>query len=536
MAGLCLGGLLCALTFMPSLVPRPWLYQAILSGLSFALGYWLGSTMSWLWRFMELPVIRDRWRPAILGILLATLLTHLAYHLWYAADWQNSTRQLMGMPAVEGIYYVRILLIASAVAASLLLLVAGLIWALRTAAAVPRRYIHRRIASVIGVAAFLVLLINVVNGTLVSYAITALDQVQAAVDISDPPGVSPPTRSTRSGSPDSLVGWDGLGQAGKRYVGEGPRAQDIAAFTGQAAMEPIRAYVGLRAADDTETQARLALQELRRMGAFSRELLVIATPTGTGWLENDALAPLEYMFEGDTAIVGVQYSYLPSPFSLILEPGRAQQSASIVFNVIYDYWKSLPVSERPRLYLFGLSLGSLGSETSAPMYAFINPPIQGAIWAGPTFRNPLWSRIQANPHADSPAWQPEFEDGSLIRVIGPQEDGEELHRGWGPVRIVYIVNPSDAISFFDERMWLREPNWMKPPRGPDVSPLFEWVPVISFFEVMMDMLTAGNVPPGHGHNYSAREYTQAWQAVADPADWSTADTDRLVRFMPTSDE
>ena len=536
LAGVLLGGLLCALTFMPSLVPRPWIHQAILTGLAFFLGYGAGLLMSWLWRFMELPTFRARWRPAAFGILVTILCVHLAYHLWHAADWQNSTRQLMGMPPVEGVYYLRILLVAGAVAASLMLLGAGLILGIRVAAAFPRRYIRRRVASVVGVVVFLMLLVNVVNGTLISYAITAVDQVQAAVDVSDPPGVLPPSRSTRSGSPDSLIAWDRLGLAGKRYVSEGPRAEDIASFTGQAAMEPIRAYVGLRSDDDTEARARLALKELKRTGAFSRELLVIATPTGTGWLQNEALAPLEFMYGGDTAIVGVQYSYLPSPHSLILEPGRAQQSAAIVFNEIYEYWKTLPISERPRLYLFGLSLGSLGSEASAPMYAYINQPIQGAVWAGPTFRNPMWSRIQANPEGDSPAWQPAFEDGSFIRVIGPQDGDDADHREWGPVRIAYIVNPSDAISFFDESMWFREPNWMRPPRGPDVSPLFEWVPVVSFFEVAMDMLTAGKAPPGHGHHYSARQYTRAWLAVTSPADWSEEDTERLLRFMPASEE
>lgn len=535
LAGLFLGGLLCALTFMPSLVPRPWLFQAILTGFSFALGYGLGLVMSWLWRFMELPTIRDRWRPGLFWVLVIFIVVYLAFHLWHASDWQNSTRQLMGMPPVESEYYVRIVLVAVGVAALLLLLGAGLVWGIRAAAAFPRRYIRRRVASLVGVVVFLALLVNAVNGTLVSYAITAIDQVQAAVDISDPPGVEPPVQATRSGSTESLISWDLLGKAGKLYVGQGPRAADISAFSGQPAMEPIRAYVGLRSADETEQQAELALRELQRTGAFSRELLVIATPTGTGWLQNGALAPLEYMYGGDTAIVGVQYSYLPSPFSLILEPGRAQESASIVFNVIYEYWKTLPEAERPRLYLFGLSLGSLGSENSAPLNAFINHPIQGAVWAGPTFRNTMWRRIQRRPHGDSPAWQPEFEDGSLVRVFGPQGQRHAEGQEWGPVRIAYVVNPSDAISFFNERMWYREPNWMKPPRGPDVSPLFEWVPVVSFFEVAMDMLSAGDTPPGHGHNYSVQEYTHAWAMVTDPRGWTAQDSERLVGFMSSGE-
>ena len=183
-----------------------------------------------------------------------------------------------------------------------------------------------------------------------------------------------------------------------------------------------------------------------RMGAFSRSILVIATPTGTGWVDNNGIAPLEYMHDGDVATVAVQYSYLQSPLSLILEPGRSRKSAAAVFRVIYRYWKKLPKDGRPKLYLFGLSLGSLGSESSAPVHAWLGNSFDGVVWAGPPFRNRIWRAIQRDRDEGSPPWRPVFEGGSNFRVIGHGDSATEATANWGRVRIVYIVYPSDAIS------------------------------------------------------------------------------------------
>ncbi len=531
LAGLYFGGMWLALTFTPSLVPRPWVFQGVLAGVAFALGYWFGAGFIWLWNYLELPVFPRRWRRLLFWLLVSATALRIGWHLWQAAGWQNNTRHLMGMPEVEGIHYLRTLVLAAAIA----LLLIGLVWmvlrGIRYAAALPRSYIGKRYASVLGGATFVLLLIQLVNGTLVSTAITLIDQAQAATDIADPPGAVQPTRSERSGSASSLVGWDELGKAGKQFVHEGPRRSEIEAFSGQQAMEPIRIYVGLRSADDTQSQAQLALEELKRSGAFERKLLVIATPTGTGWVDNAGIAPLEYMHRGDTAVVGVQYSYLQSPLSLILEPGRSQASANAVFEVIYNHWKNLPVTQRPKLYLFGLSLGSHGSETSAPFYAYVSDAFSGAVWAGPPFRNGMWRSVQANRNAGSTAWLPHFENGSLIRVLGPYDGSRTTPEHWGPVRIAYVVNPSDAIVFFEELMWYREPDWMKDPRGPDISPRLQWVPLITFLQVGLDMLSAAQVPPGHGHNYAVEEYTDAWVEVSAPSPWTGDDTTRLKAWL-----
>lgn len=63
----------------------------------------------------------------------------------------------------------------------------------------------------------------------------------------------------------------------------------------------------------------LVLSKLQRTGAFSRSVLVVATTTGTGFLDPAAMDLLEYLHRRNTAIAGVQYSYLPSWISLLAD-------------------------------------------------------------------------------------------------------------------------------------------------------------------------------------------------------------------------
>ena len=59
------------------------------------------------------------------------------------------------------------------------------------------------------------------------------------------------------------------------------------------------------------------VRELDRTGAFDRKVLVIIPTTGTGWINPVAARALELMYNGDTALVGSQYSYLPSWISFL---------------------------------------------------------------------------------------------------------------------------------------------------------------------------------------------------------------------------
>src|SRR5215470_1004526 len=182
------------------------------------------------------------------------------------------------------------------------------------------------------------------------------------------------TDPRKTGSSASLLVWEKLGRAGREFISSGPRREDISAFSGREGLEPVRVYVGLRSAATPEARAKLALEELKRVGGFERSVLIVVTPTGTGWVDPAAIDSVEYLHDGAVASVALQYSYLASWLSLLLEPGYGADAARALFNEIYGYWITLPKDSRPRLYLHGLGLGAMNSEQSTDLIEVLGDP------------------------------------------------------------------------------------------------------------------------------------------------------------------
>jgi len=202
----------------------------------------------------------------------------------------------------------------------------------------------------------------VTTGVAWTWAIRALDSTLAVGDLTTPGGLNEPDTPLRSGGPESLVPWDTLGREGRTFIGRGPDAEDITSLTGTTAQEPIRIFAGTASADGTEAQAELAVDDLERAGGFSRAALLVVTTTGTGWVEPSAATSFEYLTGGDSAIVALQYSHLPSWLSYLVDHTQARVAGRDLFDAVYDRWSRLPAESRPKLYVFGESLGSFGGE------------------------------------------------------------------------------------------------------------------------------------------------------------------------------
>ena len=95
--GLVIASLLFALSLTPSLLPRPYLLQALLSGFIIIAGYGIGVFLVALWRYLGLSVINDRLRRALRAVSLLICAALLIQSLLYWQDWQNELRTQMGM-------------------------------------------------------------------------------------------------------------------------------------------------------------------------------------------------------------------------------------------------------------------------------------------------------------------------------------------------------------------------------------------------------------------------------------------------------
>lgn len=530
-AGLVGGALLFAASLTPSLLPRTFAMQGVLSGLSLVAGYGLGVLGRWLWSFFELPVPRGRARRSLVatGLVLAAALT-LAF-LAEATGWQNSVRAVTGLERVDSAHPVRVAAIAAAVFAAGLALGRLFHLTFRAVSSRLRRFAPRRVAGVAGVLVSTALFWSVIDGVLLRLLLRAMDGSFQRVDALMVPDVEEPADRRRTGSASSLVAWKDLGRRGRDFVSSGPTAEKLRQLLGGDAVEPVRVYVGLGSAESIEARTRLALDELERAGAFERSVLVLVTPTGTGWIDPGAMESLEYLHRGDVASVAVQYSYLPSWLTLLSEAEYGAETSRALFRAVYERWTELRRKRRPRLYLYGLSLGALNSQLSADLYDVVADPFCGALWAGPPFRSARWRAYKAEREPGSPPWRPRFRDGSVVRFAN-QDGGLDIPGArWGPIRIVYLQYASDPVTFFEAGALFRQPEWMRPPRGPDVSPHLRWFPVVTVLQLAMDIAVADRAPAGFGHVYAPEHYVDAWRAVTDPPGWTDEGIARLKAHL-----
>ncbi|MGB0925309.1 MAG: alpha/beta-hydrolase family protein, partial [Minisyncoccia bacterium] len=175
--------------------------------------------------------------------------------------------------------------------------------------------------------------------------------------------------------------------------------------------------------------------------------------------------------------------------------------------------------------------GSLGSEDSAQIYSLLSDPISGALWAGPPFANSFWPAVIKGRNPGSPAYLPALEKGELVRVLNASETEVSEFSEWGPLKIVYLAHPSDAIVFFSPSLWYKEPDWLSQERGEDVSSYLKWYPFVTFFQVGLDMLVTTDVPYGHGHNYAPVDYMRAWMEFEDKSQWTKSEIQNIQKNL-----
>ncbi|WP_330474088.1 alpha/beta hydrolase [Terrabacter sp. C0L_2] len=530
--GLTVAAWFFALSLLPSLLPRAAMVQGIVSGVTVMIGYGIGAGTQALWRYLGIPSVPGRTRRVLVAVFVGLGLWAAVFTGWRQVGWQNEIRTLYGMEPVSPTVWPVIIGLTAALAVLILVVARSLRLLFRTVFGWLGRRLPRRVAVVVGSAVLLALIWSLLTGVLVNGFFAVANNIFAPRDTLIAEDMRRPTEPERSGSPQSLSSWELLGRQGRYFVGGGPTVSDLDAANGGGAKEPIRVYAGLRSADSVQGRADLVLAELRRTGAFDRKVLVIATTTGTGFLDQNGTDPLEYLWNGDTAIAGVQYSYLPSWISLLADQDAVRETSRVVFDTVHEYWSTLPASSRPKLYLYGLSLGSLGVESILSSINVINEPIDGALMSGPPFVNEMHSRLTAQRQPDSPAYLPVYEEGRTVRFTAEQNG---LGRGapdWGPTRLVYLQHASDPIVFFSPSMAFTSPEWLKDgERGPDVSARMGWFPLVTMWQVLLDLPGAGSIPMGYGHLYSATSNLESWVAVTNPPGWTPEKTAILASLL-----
>nr|WP_305016934.1 alpha/beta-hydrolase N-terminal domain-containing protein [Mycobacterium tuberculosis] len=346
----------------PSLLPRGPLFQGLVSGICGAFGYGLGVFAVWLVRYMRShnsspPPPRWAWPPLIAVGAVGMVGMAVQFHVW-----QDDVRDLMGVEHLRWYDYPLAAALSLVVLFTLVEIGQFIRWLFRFLVGQVDRIAPFRVSAAIVVVLLVVLTITLLNGVVLKFAMNSMNSTFAAVNNEMNPDSAPPKTPLRSGGPGSLVSWESLGHQGRIFVHSGPTIADLTAFNGTPAVEPIRTYAGLNSADGIMATAELAARELARTGGLRRAVVAVATSTGTGWINEAEASALEYMYNGDTAIVSMQYSFLPSWLSFLVDKENARHAGEALFEAVDKLIRQLPESQRPKLVVFGESLGSFGGE------------------------------------------------------------------------------------------------------------------------------------------------------------------------------
>jgi uncharacterized membrane protein len=395
---------------------------------------------------------------------------------------------------------------------------------------IRRWRLHDEMALFIGTAIVVVLAITLINGVLIRGFLAGANRVFQPQNTTTRAGIVQPEEPERSGSPTSFAAWDTLGFQGRNFVATGPHAEELTRINGEPAREPIRVYVGLQTAETDEGRMAVLLSELERTGAFDRELLAIIPTTGTGWINPIAARSLEMMYNGDTALVGSQYSYLPSWISFLGDRQKSMESGRMMIDAIHQRWVQLPPERRPKLVLYGESLGSMAGQGAFGWLPDIaRMGFSSVLWVGPPNASPLWNGITLRRDPRTPEVEPRYDNGRTVRfsqATDVSEIADDAAPPWEGTRVLFLQHPSDPIVWWSTDLLFTRPDWLREAPGRDRTASMRWYPIVTFWQVSADMTNAAGVPGGHGHNYGD-SVLDGWAAVAPPDGWTADDTERI---------
>ena len=129
---------------------------------------------------------------------------------------------------------------------------------------------------------------------------------------------------------------------------------------------------------------------------------MLISPTGTGYVNYCAVAAAQYLTLGDVATVTLQYSKRPSPLSLGRIGAAREQNRLLMLHVL-ERLRGRPAGRRPRVVLFGESLGAHTSQDMLMHWGTLGPQALGidrALWIGTPYSSKWMRQVTGAPRPD----------------------------------------------------------------------------------------------------------------------------------------
>ena len=244
--------------------------------------------------------------------LAAIAVPLLAVTLWLGQQWQVELHELMGERTPDSYAWVRILLLGLVSFGLVVALVQALRWLVRTLAGRLAPVVPRHLARPLAVGLVAALVVGLNNGLVWRVLVEAANSLLQPHEQCHQAGRQPSggIGAVRQPELTVILGHAGPPRQGLRGRGTEPGAADHLLRRGR---HPARARLRRAGvvADDATADCPGG-EGAAAAGGFDRSVLVVMTTTGTGLVEPANADALEHMYNGDSAIVAMQYSYLPS--------------------------------------------------------------------------------------------------------------------------------------------------------------------------------------------------------------------------------
>lgn len=512
-----------AVSVAPSLMARSWAWHAVASGVLVSCGYVVGVVIQNVGaRVIAMTGLTIRAsEPVEIGFRVCIAALFAIWWLYAVIQSYRRARvaaRLVNMPGETFGEYLLGTAGTVVIVWCLILIVGALNRVGRMLIGALGVYMPRPAAIVVGVAILAAIVFFLTSNVILRGGIGFFRHHAEQMNMRTARGIYKPFVPERSASPASPVTWESVGGQGRVFLGRGPSRLDIAQVTGGEAMEPIRVYSGMPAGGaGIEQAAATVVAELRRTGAFDRAVILIAASTGSGWVDEWQVQPLEFLTRGNCATASLQYSYVPSALNWLTGLEPAQEASAVLFRAVRAELDAMDEADRPALFVCGESLGAFASQSVFSSVEEALSQVDGALWVGTPAFTPMHAELTSARHKGSPEVAPVVYNGRRVRFVNEPSDlrtdlyGRELGP-WGFPRIVYAQHASDPVVWWNRKMLWTQPDWLRERAGRDVSPFVEFTRFVTFIQVLADLPVAGTAPGGHGHTYN-EELIPLWRAI-----------------------
>lgn len=341
---------------------------------------------------------------------------------------------------------------------------------------------------------------------------------RAAAAAADRPVVDtrPATLDTVSGGANSMMQLEELGKQGWRYVHGAVPGAHIRDVMGEG-VDPIRVYSSLAAGDTPQARVDAAMAEAEQLGTFdgTRRQIIVATPTGSGFIDPPSIQAAEFMGRGATATIAVQYANKPSIQSTGEVPVGAE-STKLLLEAVQARIAKMPEDQRPEVVLFGESLGAWAQQEAFEgrgIAALDQLGVDRSLWVGA-------------PHESGFAGEALAEPGGQARRFDRIEEFDALDpAARAATRHVQLAHANDPVAVVNKAtLAFQRPEWL-PAKGDKpngVPQSMRYVPGVSLGQGIVDLINGTHPTPGtfeaHAHDYRADlpEFVRAAYGHADP--------------------